>query len=147
MMSLDIAPKTMQELRKICRGLMWKAGADVSGGHCLVAWARGDLEIPQAQALFESATMVVVGNGERALFWKDRWLHGARVADHVPNLVAMVPTRKAKVSSVKDGLAGEWLRDCGPDLSPAAVAEFFHLWGILASVTLVQEQDDSFVWR
>ncbi|KAM0829122.1 hypothetical protein ACQ4PT_067074 [Festuca glaucescens] len=40
MMSLDIPPKTMQALRKICRGFMWKARADVSGGHCLVPWTR-----------------------------------------------------------------------------------------------------------
>ncbi|KAM0905607.1 hypothetical protein ACQ4PT_017281 [Festuca glaucescens] len=109
MMSLDIPPKTMQALKKICQGFMWKARADVSGGHCLVAWdkvtspkscgglglpnlqllnlamrcrwawlqrvdatkawAEFDLQIPPlARALFESATAVVVGNGERALF-------------------------------------------------------------------------------
>ncbi|KAM0905144.1 hypothetical protein ACQ4PT_017577 [Festuca glaucescens] len=137
MMSLDIPAKSMQALKKICRGFMWKARADVSGGHCLVAWdkvtspkscgglglpnlqllnlalrcrwawlqrvdaskawAEFDLQIPPlARALFESATAVVVGNGERALFWKDRWLQGARVADHAPNLVAMVSARKAK---------------------------------------------------
>jgi hypothetical protein len=72
------------------------------------AWAEFDLQIPAlARALFEPATAVVVGNGERALFWKDRWLQGARVVDHAPNLVAMIPARKAKVRSVKDGLAGE----------------------------------------
>jgi hypothetical protein len=112
------------------------------------AWAEFDLQIPAlARAIFESATAVVVANDERALFWKDRWLQGARVVDHAPNLVAMIPARKAKVRSVKDVLAGEWLRDCGPDISPAAVAEFFHLWGILAGYTLVPEQEDAFVWR
>jgi hypothetical protein len=47
------------------------------------------------------------------------------VVNHAPNLVAMVSARKAKVRSVKDNLAGEWLRDCGPDLSRAAVVESF----------------------
>jgi hypothetical protein len=28
---------------------------------------------------------------------------------------------------VKDGLAGEWLRDCGLDLGDDALVEFFHL--------------------
>jgi hypothetical protein len=110
------------------------------------AWAKFDLQIPLAQALFESSTVVVVGNGERALFRKYRWLQGARVVDHAPNLVAIVSTRNAKVCSVKDGLAGEWLCDCGPNLSPAAMAEFFHLWGILAGFMFVPEQEDSFVW-
>jgi hypothetical protein len=112
MMSLDVPPKMLQALRKICRGFMWKARADVSGGHCLVAWdkvtspkscgclglpnlqflnlalhcrwawlqrvdatkawAEFYLKIPLSRALFESATAVVVGNGARALLWKDR---------------------------------------------------------------------------
>jgi hypothetical protein len=38
MMSLDIPPKTMQALLKICGGFMWKARHDVKRGHSLVAW-------------------------------------------------------------------------------------------------------------
>ncbi|KAM0921524.1 hypothetical protein ACQ4PT_006811 [Festuca glaucescens] len=113
MMSLDIPPKTLQALLKICRGFMWKARLDVKGGHCLVAWdqvaspkevgglglpnlrllnlalycrwvwlqrvdptkawVEFNLQIPHlSSALFESATAVIVGDGERALFWKDR---------------------------------------------------------------------------
>ena len=36
MMSLDIPPKTLHALLKICRGFMWKARTDINGGHCLV---------------------------------------------------------------------------------------------------------------
>ncbi|KAM0890235.1 hypothetical protein ACQ4PT_027174 [Festuca glaucescens] len=38
MMSLDIPPKTLQVLLKVCRSFMWKGRTDISGGHCLVAW-------------------------------------------------------------------------------------------------------------
>ncbi|KAM0827482.1 hypothetical protein ACQ4PT_068191 [Festuca glaucescens] len=118
MISLDIPPKTLQAMLKICRGFMWKVRLDVKGGHCLVAWeqvaspkevggmdlpnlrllnlalscrwawlqrvdptkawAEFNLQIPHlSSALFESATVVIVGDGERALFWKDRWLNDA----------------------------------------------------------------------
>jgi hypothetical protein len=42
------------------------------------AWVDFNLQIPQlSSAIFESATAVIVGDGERALFCKDRWLHRA----------------------------------------------------------------------
>jgi mannosylglycoprotein endo-beta-mannosidase len=188
MMSLDIPPKTLQALTKICRGFMWKARLDVRGGHCLVAWeqvaspkvlgglglpnlrllnlalrsrwawlqrvdstkawAEFNLQIPHlARALFESATVVILGDGERALFWKDRWLNGVRVADLASNLLALVASRKVSTRTVKEGLGGEWLRDCGPDLGHAAVAEFFLLWRVVGAARLVPERSDEFVWR
>jgi hypothetical protein len=91
--------------------------------------------------------VVILGDGERALFWKDRWLNGARVADLAPNLLALVASRKVSTRTVKEGLGGEWLRDCGPDLGHAAVAEFFLLWRVVGAARLVPERSDEFVWR
>jgi hypothetical protein len=58
MMSLDVPPKTLQALAKLCRGFMWKGRADISGGHCLVAWDKvtspkrcGSLGIPNLRLL------------------------------------------------------------------------------------------------
>jgi hypothetical protein len=73
-------------------------------------WAEFDLQLRRlSMALFEAATVVRLGNGERARFWQDRWLDGARVEDIAPNLSALVPARKAKVRTVKEGLSGLWL--------------------------------------
>ena len=55
--------------------------------------------------------------------------------------------RRLNTRSVKEGLAREWLRDCGPNLGHAAVPEFFCLWGILANFRLEPAQEDSFFWR
>jgi hypothetical protein len=63
-------------------------------------------------------------------------LNSAKVEDIAPNLTAVVPARKVKVRTVKEGLSGTWLRDCGPDLGEAALAEFFILWQVLAGVQL-----------
>jgi hypothetical protein len=44
--------------------------------------------------------MVHLGNGERARFWRSRWLDGTRKEDIAPNLTAMVLTGAANVCSV-----------------------------------------------
>jgi hypothetical protein len=110
-------------------------------------WADFDLRLPRTSvALFEAATTVRLGNGERARFWQDRWLEGARVEDIAPNLTTWVPPHKAKARSVKEGLSGLWLQDCGPDLTAEALADFFVLWQILAEVRLSPERDDELLW-
>jgi hypothetical protein len=74
-------------------------------------------------------------------------MYDARVVDITPNLVALVGKRCANSRSVKDGLDGEWLRYCGPNLGGYAVPEFFLLWGIISDVHLSPEWEDSFLWR
>ncbi|KAM0894059.1 hypothetical protein ACQ4PT_024726 [Festuca glaucescens] len=58
MMSLDIPPKVVEALRKICRAFLWKGRQEVKGGHCLVAWDKvtspkdlGGLGIPNLRLL------------------------------------------------------------------------------------------------
>jgi hypothetical protein len=50
------------------------------------------------------------------------------------------------VRTVKEGLSGMWLRDCGPDLSEVALAKFFTLWQMLAVVRLVLDREDALRW-
>jgi hypothetical protein len=38
MMSLDISPKVLEALLRICRAFLWKGRLYASGGHCLMAW-------------------------------------------------------------------------------------------------------------
>jgi hypothetical protein len=68
------------------------------------------------------------------------------VENIAPNLVASVPAHLVKVQTVKDGLDGSWLRDCGPDLGEAALAEFFILWQVLAEVQLSPDREDKLRW-
>jgi hypothetical protein len=96
-------------------------------------------------ALFEAATVVRLGNGERTRFWH-WWLDGTRVEDIAPNLKALVPARKAKERTVKEGLFGMWLRDCRPNLLAATLAEFFILWQVLVVVQLSSDREDALLW-
>jgi hypothetical protein len=73
-------------------------------------------------------------------------LDGTRVEDIAPNLAAKVAPRVAKIRTVKEALSGTWLHDCGPDLGPAALQEFFLLWQVLAEVQLSPEHEDDLRW-
>jgi hypothetical protein len=59
----------------------------------------------------------------------------------------MVSHRKVTTFSVREGLAGQWLRDCVLDMDEAALSEFFMLWQRLANVQLVPEREDVLLWR
>jgi hypothetical protein len=97
-------------------------------------------------AIFEAATVVQLGDGEKARFWRDKWLDGVKVADIAPTIAAQIPPHKVKSRTVKEGLSGTWLRDCGPNLGEAALAEFFVLWQVLAAVQLTPGQEDTLRW-
>jgi hypothetical protein len=55
------------------------------------AWADFNIQLPSlCSAVFDSATYYELGNGERAHFWKDRWLGGDKVEDIAPHVVMLV---------------------------------------------------------
>jgi hypothetical protein len=47
----------------------------------------------EARDVFDSLVKITVGNGAKTLFWRDRWLRGSRIEDHVPGLVTKVNTQ------------------------------------------------------
>jgi hypothetical protein len=62
-------------------------------------------------------------------------------------MVRRVTNRRLSVCSIREGLAGQWLRDCGSDLGEDALTEFFLLRHILATITLDPDREDVLVWR
>lgn len=116
--------------------------------HDVSSWAEFNIQLPSlCMAIPDAAICYTVGNGDRARFWTDRWLDGAKVAEIAPNVVCMVSRRRAAACSVREGLSGQWLRDCGPDMSTEALPEFFLLWQRLANFHLDPEREDLPLWR
>jgi hypothetical protein len=76
-------------------------------------WAGLPIQIPQnAQPLFNVAVDAIVGNGEKILFWKDRWLDGRTIAEIAPNLVKSVHKQTAKRRTVAQALLNrKWVAD------------------------------------
>jgi hypothetical protein len=66
-------------------------------------WDGFQVEVPRnAKALFNMATIPIIGNGKRILFWKDRWLDGKNIAELAPNLFSTIgkPTVKKRQSQI-----------------------------------------------
>ena len=111
-------------------------------------WSELNIQVLwQSRAIFEAATHTAIGDGETALFWTDRWLTGKRIVEIAPCLSAMVSKRTLATRTVREGLQGAWLRDCGPNLTREALDEFFLLWEQLREVHLDQSVADSHVWK
>ena len=66
-----------------------------------------------ARAVFEAMVRIEVGRGDSVLFWRDKWLRGAGVADIAPRLMETVPTRIINSRTVHQALTeNRWYEDC-----------------------------------
>jgi hypothetical protein len=64
------------------------------------------------RAPFFASTTMVVGNGQKALFWEDRWIDGCAVCEIAPRLYNCIPKRRRKIRIVAQGLQGNsWAQD------------------------------------
>jgi hypothetical protein len=45
-----------------------------------------------------------VGNGTNTKFWKDKWLHGQRIADLAPRLLAAIHKWIGNIRTMSDAL-------------------------------------------
>jgi hypothetical protein len=105
------------------------------------------LELPldsEDIALFNAATRVDLGNGDKALFWTSRWLEGEAPATMFPTLFKH---SKRKNRTVKDALTEErWVRDVDYNMTEQIIAEFVSLWGCMSGIVLNPAQDDMITW-
>lgn len=63
-------------------------------------------------AFFSIAVEIEVSNGAHTLFWKDRRLHGQRIADLAPKLFALAPTKTTNRRTVLEDLKDyRWILD------------------------------------
>lgn len=102
---------------------------------------------PQVQEAFDSLVRWQVGTGDRILFWRDRWINGARLAEITPIVVVHVRTQVISRRSVKEGLyLHSWASDIG-ELSTDGVVQFIWLWEILLPMQISPDQEDVAIWK
>lgn len=105
------------------------------------------LELPvddDDRRLFNAATMVSLGNGRRASFWRSRWLDGEAPATLFPNLFNH---SKRKNRTVQEALTdSRWVRDVDHNMSQQIISEFLDLWCRVVDTVLSQEQEDRIIW-
>jgi hypothetical protein len=102
----------------------------------------------KAKALFSVAMQTEIGDGTNTLFWSDRWLHGQRIADLAPRLLATVPKRRINNRTVCEALtAGQWVTDIQGPMTVGVIMEFLYIWDMISSIELWQGINDSHFWR
>jgi hypothetical protein len=88
------------------------------------------------------------GNGARTLFWSDKWIHGQRVADIAPQVIAIVPKRHINRRTVLEALTNHSLvSDLQGALTVGVINEYLGLWDVISTVVLQPHVEDSFIWR
>jgi len=90
---------------------------------------------------------MLVGNGQTALFWEDRWIDGRAISEIAPQLYACIPKRRRKTRTVAEGLnANAWARDIHGVVGIHEIGQYLCLWQRVGSTVLTQEPDH-LIWR
>jgi hypothetical protein len=89
-----------------------------------------------------------VGNGERTLFWTDRWLQGRKIADLAPLLFAAIPQAWIKHRTVQQTFQNHvWIADVQGVVTIKIIVEYIQLWELLLDIQLKPEVEDTHFWR
>jgi hypothetical protein len=112
------------------------------------AWRDLDLQFSaEERAIFFASTNMVIGNGQQALFWEDRWIDGRAAREIAPALFDCIPKRRRKIRTVAQGLQGNsWARDIHGILGIHEIGQYLQLWMAIAHTTLTTEPD-RLVWK
>jgi hypothetical protein len=112
-------------------------------------WSALPIQVPEnVRALFSVAMQTELGDGKSTLFWSDRWLHGQKITDIAPRLVAAVPRKRINKRTVYEALmTSRWISDIQGALTVGIIAEFLHLWDVLLTVQLQPDISDNHFWR
>ena len=90
----------------------------------------------------------IVGNGEKIMFWTDRWLDGNTMAEVAPNLFKTVSKRTAKRRTVAQALQNiSWVRDINGALTMQVLVEYLQVWDLVDVIILQQDVPDQFKWK
>jgi hypothetical protein len=112
-------------------------------------WDGFHLEAPRnAKALSNRSVISIVGNGERTMFWKDRWLNGKGIAEIAPNLLQIIPRRVANRRTVAAALNNrQWVADIRGELTVQVLEEYIQIWDQVEGIILQQGVPDMHKWN
>jgi hypothetical protein len=89
---------------------------------------------------------MTVGDGQTAIFWEDRWIHGRSISEIAPELYSRIPKRRRKHRTVADGLqANNWAHDIQGVIGVHEIWQYLRIWRLIEHTVLTTEPD-RLVW-
>jgi hypothetical protein len=83
-----------------------------------------------------------VGNGNKTLFWTDRWINGCCINDFAPDAVSNVDKFIVSTRTVAQALGGlQCISDILTPLSWMGIQQFLLIWDVVSNIVLTQEAD------
>ncbi|XP_020163130.1 uncharacterized protein [Aegilops tauschii subsp. strangulata] len=105
------------------------------------------VEDDETKLVFNSLVKISLGNGEKVLFWRDRWIHGFTVAEIAPTIMDFVSTRAHNSRTVRQALIDNaWAADVQGDISFTAHIHIANLCLAITTAPRNEEQADQFAW-
>jgi hypothetical protein len=128
--------------RALCLRWLWQEWVDDSK-----PWIGSELPCNEVdRLLFNSSTIITIGDGAKARFWHNNWLEGEAPKYLAPNLFQLV---KRKNKTVQQELTNNsWIRSLRNRITSAThIEEFVSLWIRIQDVQLLQGVRDSINWK
>jgi hypothetical protein len=88
---------------------------------------------------FKACTKIQIGNGEKALFWKDAWLQDYALQDRFPDLFKLARRKNFTVKMAMEG--GRWMKGLPRINSLQMIDQFVDLWEEIQTVHLTKNPD------
>ena len=91
------------------------------------------------EQLFSASIFIELGDGNKALFWTDRWVQGKSLLNIAPCLCNAVGSTIKKHRTVAQALQGDlWIQDITGALTVQVILEYLHVWDITRETQLSQ---------
>jgi len=98
--------------------------------------------------MFQASIFVELGDGQKALFWTDRWLQGQSITDLAPCLCAAISPRIKKQRTVAQALhEDDWTRDISGALTVQVIMDYLLMWDLTRAVQLAPDRPDIICWK
>ena len=102
--------------------------------------------IVQTRAIFNAAAKVELGNGERTMFWTDKWVAGRTIEEIAPDVYRLInPDIKAKRTVAQALANGAWIEDIKKQISISTFMQVLAIWEECQEIHLQPQVED--VWR
>jgi hypothetical protein len=111
-------------------------------------WSGLHIQVPKKARVFLSKVVTTeVGDGTNTKFWKDKWLHGKRIAELFPRLFGAILKRFVNCRTLQEAIVStKWISDIKGALSVGVLTDYFQLWDLISGFELQPEVEDKHIF-